>query len=198
MVRIQVKITAHDGTTKKPDLVSCICDVDAYANRIITSRDAFFSITDNVNMETLLREESRAKFAARGLEIQFPPEYSSERTVLLRNVDPVITEMSEVEIKEKIDNKYKINKIIKIPNNNRLLKIIFRDSKTADTVVGEGIRVYFQKLDKKNLEKEMFIPLIPCYRCYSYEHQKRPKWWGIWPLLLLLLLIVWLMFLLCW
>ena len=40
----------------------------------------------------------------------------------------------------------------------------------ADRAVKDGLIVYFLKFEKCNIEKEVFIPVVPCYRCYSYEH----------------------------
>ena len=43
----------------------------------------------------------------------------------------------------------------------------------ADRAVREGLNLHFQRFKKGNIEKEMFVPVIPCYKCYSYTHQKR-------------------------
>ena len=54
MVRIRVKIPQHDGQSKKPSVVHCIAKAEALVFRIIESRDAFFLIVDNENMDRLL------------------------------------------------------------------------------------------------------------------------------------------------
>ena len=74
MVRIRVKILQHDGQSKKPSVVQCIAEADALVFRVIESRDAFFLITDNENMDCLLQEKSKRLFLEKGLEIQTPSE----------------------------------------------------------------------------------------------------------------------------
>ena len=92
---------------------------------------------------------------------------------MLKNVDGVIAEMSVDEICDGIDKNFKVKKVVKISNNIHLLKIIFESSQIADKVVKEGLVIHFQKFEGKNVEKEIFIPIIPCFRCYRYDHLKR-------------------------
>ena len=173
MVKIRVKVTAHDGTSRKPNLINCICQAEVLINKIIESKDAFFLLTDHSNMDKLLRDDVRSKFAEEGLEVQYPPEYEAARTVMLRNVDPVISSKSSQEIIEYIDPSLKVKTVIKIPNNTHLLKLIFESADMADKVVQEGLILLFQKFEKGNIEKEMFVSIVPCYKCYSYAHLKR-------------------------
>ena len=37
----------------------------------------------------------------------------------------------------------------------------------------EGLRIHFQLFEGKLIKKEMFVAVVPCYRCYSYEHLKK-------------------------
>ena len=57
MVRVRVKILDHEGASKKKDLIECISGAEAYVNKIVSSKEAFFLITDNCNMDKLLGEE---------------------------------------------------------------------------------------------------------------------------------------------
>ena len=173
MVKIRVKVTAHDGTSRKPNLINCICQAEVLINKIIESKDAFFLLTDHSNMDKLLGDDVRSKFAEEGLEVQYPPEYEAARTVMLRNVDLVIASKSSQEIIEYIDPSLKVKTVIKIPNNTHLLKLIFESADMADKVVQEGLILLFQKFEKGNIEKEMFVSVVPCYKCYSYAHLKR-------------------------
>ena len=132
----------------------------------------FFLLTDHHNMDRLLRDEVRSKFAEEGLEVQYPPEYEAARTVMLRNVDDSISAMSSDAIVVLIDPSLRVKKLIKIPNSSHL-KIIFESADIADRVVREGLNLRFQRFEKGNIEKEMFVPVVPCYKCYSYTHQKR-------------------------
>ena len=168
-----MKITAHDGSSKKGDLIDGICKAEAMVSKIIESKEAFFLVTDHRNMDKMLKEEVREYLANKGLQIQYPPEYEAARTVMIKNVDSMIAALSEAEIAAHIDKVYKTKKIIKIPNNSHIIKVIFHTSEIADQAVKEGLSISFQKYDGRNIEKEEFVPVVPCYRCYSYEHQKR-------------------------
>ena len=108
-----VKIFVEEGFPKKPGLIQCLCDAEAYVNKIVDGKDVFFIITDNVNMDKLLTEESRMRFRSKGMEIQFPPEYDAARTVILKNVDNMISNMSEEEIERYIGADFKVRKIIR-------------------------------------------------------------------------------------
>ena len=175
MVRIRVKINVHDGQSKKPGLIQCICAADAYVNKIVESKEAFFLIIDDYSMDVLLSEDSRRKFVSKGLEIQFPPEYEAARTVMIRNVDSIISQMTENEIVQKIetDTNLKVKKLIKIPNSSHLLKIMFQTTGMADRFIEKGVKVGFQYFHKTNIKKEMFVSIIPCYPCYSSTHMKK-------------------------
>ena len=173
MVKIRVKITARDGASKKANLISYICEADALLNKIIESRDAFFLLTDHRNMDRLLKDEVRSKFVEEGLEVQYPPEYEAARTVMLRNFDNLISSMSSDEIVGLIDPSLRVRKLIKIPNSSHLLKLIFESTDMADRAVREGLNLRFQRFEKGSIEKEMFVPVVPCYKCYSCTHQKR-------------------------
>ena len=172
MVKIRVKVTAHDGTSRKPNLINCICQAEVLINKIIESKNAFFLLTDHSNMDKLYNDDVRSKFAE-GLEVQYPPEYEAARTVMLRNVDPVISSKSSQEINEYVDPSLKVKTVIKIPNNTHLLKLIFESAYMADKIVQEGLILLFQKFEKGNIEKEMFVSIVLCYKCYSYVHLKR-------------------------
>ena len=125
MVRIRVKIQAHDGTSKKVSLIDCVCKAEAIVNKIIDNKEAFFLITDSKNMDKLLKDEVRQEFMSKGLEVMYPPEYEAERTVMLKNVDAMIAALSEEEIAQHIAKQYKTKKIVKIPNSIHQLKSYF-------------------------------------------------------------------------
>ena len=50
---------------------------------------------------------------------------------------------------------------------------MFNNTQDADKAVQDGLQIKYQKFQNRNIEKEVFVPVVPCYRCYSYEHQKR-------------------------
>ena len=163
----------HDGSSKKVKVTKCICAADTLVYKIRENRDGFILVTDSQGMDALVKEESRKKFNDEGLEIQFPSEYEASRTVILKNVDSLVHEMTEEEIKESIATQHTVRQVVEFPNNKYLLKVIFVTAEAADSTVKSGLSVGFQKFFDKNIDKEIFVPIIPCYRCYQYDHQKK-------------------------
>ena len=51
--------------------------------------------------------------------------------------------------------------------------IIFQSSHVADKVVEEELQTTFQKFRKTNIEKGKLMPVVPCFRCFSYGHIKK-------------------------
>ena len=98
MVRLRVKILDHEGSSEKMDLINCISNAEVYLNKIVSSKKAFFFITDNPNMDKLLGEEVKQSLTAKGLEIQHPPEYEGARTAMLKNVDDQISQPIEGDV----------------------------------------------------------------------------------------------------
>ena len=64
-------------------------------------------------------------------------------------------------------------RVVKFPNNKYLLKVIFVTAEVADNAIEKGISIGFQKFIGKNIDKEIFIPIVPCYRCYKYDYQRK-------------------------
>ena len=76
-------------------------------------------IVDNHSMDLLLSAETKNVFVSGGFEVHYPPEYEASRTVILKNVDSILQEMTAEELEKGINTDLKVRKMIKIPNNNR-------------------------------------------------------------------------------
>ena len=144
-----------------------------WAYKIIETKEAFILITDNSNMDRLLTDETKTKLVAKGLEILHPPEFDAARTVLIKNVDNTISALSEGEIAGIVGQNFEIKKVVKIPNNQHLLKIIFQNSRDADRAIDKGMQIQFQRFQGNNIERELCVPIVPCFRCFAYGHFKR-------------------------
>ena len=124
-MRIRAKILTHDGVAQKPRLWEAIGKSNALVNRIVEGKDAFIMITDCTQMEVLLRPDNKEIFKRHGFDLLTPIEYNTERTILVKGIDSHMSNMTEDQLKSsiKINNeKKKVNKIIKIPNNSRCLR----------------------------------------------------------------------------
>ena len=92
----------------------------------------------------------------------------------MRNIDSLISTIDEEELKVDIEDRnqwIKVTNIIKIPNAPKILKIMVENSEMVKKASESGVLVYNQSIPPTSIEKEVFIHLIPCYKCYSYEHK---------------------------
>ena len=67
-------------------------------------------------------------------------------------------------------------------NTGRMLKVRFHTTEMAERALRDGIIVIYQNIfppppPHRQIEKEIFIRLTPCYNCYEYDHktQNCPK-----------------------
>ena len=92
--------------------------------------------------------------------------------MLIKNVDRVIGAVEEGEITWMIGEDFQVKRVVKILNSQHLLKIIFQNSHDADRAVERGMQIHFQKFQDSNIERELFVPVVPCFRCFAYGHFK--------------------------
>ena len=147
MVRIRIKIVTHDGESKKPAVWQGLRRAGAFVYKVVGSGEAFLLITDAAKAEKILGEESKQFYLSKGLEVQMPPEYSVLKTLMMKGVGWGVSHMTEDDIKghiESVNPNWKIEKIVKIPNNERLMKIVCKSPKVADEIVEKGITIFSQ------------------------------------------------------
>ena len=80
---------------------------------------------------------------------------------------------SENDIRVKIEAGYsdwQIGNVVNIPNNNKFMKLICTNVRTADDVLDKGFVVYNQRFAGRSLEMEMYIYITPFFKCYRYDH----------------------------
>ena len=173
MVRIRVKITKHDRVSKKEALWQDLHKAEAYVYKMVQAKEAFFLVTDGEQAKRVLKPEIREFLKEKGLEIQVPPEYIAMRTVLVRGLEWCVAELSHTQIQDQIETNYsnwKIEKVVKIPNNSKLMKLVCKSAKTAEEIVNKGIIISNQKFAGRSVERETYVNITPCIRCYSYNH----------------------------
>ena len=176
MVRIRVRITVHDGASKKQFAWEGLHKAKAFVYKVVQSKEAFYLITDNEQAELILRDHIREFWREKGLEAQMPPELVASRAILVRGLEWCVVEQSEIHIKNKIEAEYpdwKLEKVIKIPNNDKLMKLICSNIRTANDILDKRFVVCNQRLSGRSLEKEIYLNIIPCLKCYKCEHSTK-------------------------
>ena len=173
MVRIRVKITQHDGAPKREVLWQGLRKAKAFVYKIAQSREAFWLITDGEQAELILKDSIRDFYKERGLEVQIPPEYDSMRTLLMKGVEWYVSEKTELEIKTSIETdhpEWKLDRVVKIPSNDRLMKLVCANVRVANDIMEKGLVVLNQRFSGRSLEKEIYVNVTPCFKCYKFDH----------------------------
>ena len=174
MARIRVKDKKPNEPRRRDLLWQSIGLAHATTYKVDDAKDAYYLVTSDENVEKLLSIESKDIFKQNGFEIQNPPEYNALRTITAKYVDRQVLEYREDDIKKNIEKENewaKVEEVIKIPNNPHILKVRFETTQMARKAIDGGILILHQSIPSKDVEKEIFINLTPCYRCYSYEHR---------------------------
>ena len=138
------------------------------------NRSHFVVISSDEVIEKLLTPKIKETLQKDDFEVLTPPQFNANRTLVVRNVDSIITSIEEDELKNDIERRNdwaKVSDVIKIPNAPKLLKIKFENASMTKAACDKGILIYNQSFPPSSVERDIFIQLIPCYKCYKYDHK---------------------------
>ena len=105
--------------------------------------------------------------------MQMPPEHVAMRTILVKGLEWNVAVKSKENYQHKIQSEYldwKLEKAVKIPENDKFMKFVCANVHTASKIVDKGLAIFNQRFVGKSLEKEFYINITPCFRCYQYDH----------------------------
>ena len=134
----------------------------------------FILITSDEIVDKLLSTQTREKLKRDNFEVFTPPEYSANRTIVLRNIDSLISEVENEELKNDMERRndwLKITEIIKIPNAPKILKVRVESTDMVKRAVETGVLIWNQATPPNSVQKEIYVFLTICYRCYSFDHK---------------------------
>ena len=175
MPRIRVKDNKPRQGNRKLALWNKLMQLNLLIYKLeATTRNAFIIITSDDILEKLLSPKIRETLAKEDFEVTTPPEYSSNRTIVLRNLDSLITEVENEELKLDIERRnewIKITEIIKIPTAPKILKIKLESTDMVTRALDKGMLVYNQSIPPSFINKEIYVHLDLCYVCYAYDHK---------------------------
>ena len=175
MPRIRVKDNKPRQGNRKLTLWNKLMQLNLLVYKLeATTRNAFIIITTDEIVEKLLSPKVKEALARDDFEVTTPPEYSSNRTIVLRNIDSIITEVESEELKLDIERRNewaKITEIIKIPTAPKILKLKLENTDMVSRAVEKGMLVYNQSIPPSFINKEIYVHLDLCYVCYAYDHK---------------------------
>ena len=135
---------------------------------------SFRLISSEEVIDKLLTNSTKEQLAKDKFEVITPPENSANRTVVIKNIDSLITSLDETTLKEDIERRnewFKVSEVIKIPTAPKILKLKAEKISMANMALEKGLLIYNQSLPSHFMEREVFVRLIPCLTCYQYDHK---------------------------
>ena len=138
------------------------------------NNQTFILITSDEVVDRMLSNQIKEKLKSDNFEIFTPPEYNANRTLVLRNIDSLITGIESEELKNDLERRnewLKVSEVIKIPNAPKILKIRAETTDMVKRAEEKGILIWNQSIPPNNVQKEIYIFLNICYKCYSFEHR---------------------------
>ena len=128
--------------------------------------------------EKMLEDEGVEALRTLNLCARVPPEIKAKRTLLVRKVDQWVGSHSKEDIKEELERNHawlKIREVTKIKQYTHLFKIEFVSVAMTDRALQEGLLCFFTRLAPSQMERETYISLQMCFKCYKYENHNTDK-----------------------
>jgi len=173
MARIRIRDKNPTSSGRRAKIWQCFGQAKVTVYKVEDVKNAFYAVANEETIEKLMSTDCKAIFQTQQFEIQDPPEYNAMRTVTIRNIDRQIIDYEESEIKETIERENgwaKVEEVIKLPNAPTIIKVRFETTQMAKKALESGMLLLHQSIPSRFIEKEIFINLVPCYRCYKYDH----------------------------
>ena len=95
------------------------------------------------------------------------------KTVIVKEIDSIIDEYEDQEIKNSITSINEWAKVVEVymfNTESKMVKIQFESTAMALTAAEDGIIILNQRIPARRIEKEIFVKLNPCNNCYGYDH----------------------------
>ena len=178
MARVKIK-HPDPNPNSKLKLLRTLSENLIYATKLIPVYDGFILLTRNdEEVDKVFKSNCLKLLKDQGFEPILPPELRAKRTVILLNVDDLITTRTEKEIEEELlkENEWieGIDNIFKIPKS-RHIKVGFKETNTAKTATEKGLLAFHMSIPSYNIKIDEFIPILTCMRCYSLEEHTTSK-----------------------
>ena len=142
--------------------------------KVHDAKGAFYVIVSEENLEKILTEQNKEECRKEGYELVPPLEYSSLKTVVVKQLDYMVDSFTNREIIESIQelNEWaEVEDIYVLPTASKMMKIRFTSQQMVQTALTKGVVVLHQYIPQWNVEREIFVRLNPCRNCFAYDHR---------------------------
>lgn len=150
--------------------------IGIHVRKVHDGRGVYFAVVEEKQIEEILKDENQNVLINEGFQPVPPIEYSSLKTIVVRNIDRMIDSFDDDEVTDSINrlNDWaEVESIFRIPSTSKLLKVKFKQQQMVETALKKGIIVLHQHIPASNVEREIFIKLNFCRNCFSYNHLTR-------------------------
>ena len=172
-----VKVIGRKPHTKRRrELYNVLGKYSIFPTKMHSGQGVFFPIICESDLENMLKDELRQYAMEKGFEIKVSIEYSTMKTVVVKEIDSVVDEFEEEEIKESIERLKdwaKVADLFRFGTTSKMVKIQSSSAAMANKAIKEGIIILNQRIPPRRIEKEIFVKLMPCNNCYNYKHETK-------------------------
>ena len=129
------------------------------------------------------QEDTDVILSAKGIEllktlnlsVRIPPQVRAKRSLFLRRIDAFVGSHSPEEIKEELEAQnpwLKVREVFKIKDYTHVLKVECKELQMADKALEQGLLCYYTKIAGAQIERETYVSLQLCFKCYKYENHQ--------------------------
>ena len=161
------------GVPRRARLYELLGNYQIYPYKIKTSNNMHFTIINKEHIEKILSVNCKQSLAQENFEIYIPLEYKAMKTVVAKQLDVIMDHYSDEEIITNIElsNDWcKVEEVYRLGALSEMLKIRFASTEMAIKALNNGILILNQSVPSRNIEKEIFVNIKPCYNCFQYSH----------------------------
>lgn len=168
--KVLVKITTNSKLCTKKNLL-IICDkhkvkIVKVINSGVNLSVFCLSIDDT---EKLFSEPVASSLFDCGFSAVLPGELKSNRSVLIKSMDPSIFDHTTDDIKNEIvkcNSWCEVAELIKLTST---IKVVFSSSAMAVKSIDAGLSMFYLHVPGRNIVKDRFVKLTTCFSCYAVE-----------------------------
>ena len=172
-IAIRVDDLAPGGLPRRARLYEILGFYGIHPYKIKQNRSMYFIVMEDSKIEQALDEKCKESLRQENFIIQTPLEYNALKTIVAKQLDQIIDFYEDEDIIQNIESKNewcKVESIYKLQTPSKIIKIRFKTTEMAQRALQDGLYILNQKIPSRNIEKEVFIKLKPCYNCFSYNH----------------------------
>ena len=161
---------------RKGELYNFLGRHGIFPSKMHAGQGVFFAVILEGDLEKILKKEVVEKAQEKGFEIITPIEYGALKTVIVKEIDAMVDDYNEEEIKESIEmlnEGVKVEQVYKFQTASKMIKVTFTATHMANKAAKEGLVILNQRIPPRRLEKEIFVKLTPCSNCYGYDHDTK-------------------------